>query len=213
MIYADAYPLAIPEQALHAAAEAVRGTCCRKAAGERRTCARQLVAATVCPCATDDACLMDSLIEDLLEKLSDHEEVAAGPHPDSCRLSAAGPDGMPTTPQIAACLRATLRGFAGRGLPVPCVMLAAPLARRISEAGRRLHEALELLMCEDAECGKPFIASLAVVPTRGGLPGPWFFDSAARLGRFVDPADPLETRAFHARELHRAVAYWRRPEV
>lgn len=213
MMYADAYPLAIPEWALHAAAKASRGACRRKAEAERRTCTRHLIAVTVCPCVTEDACLMDRLVDDLLDEIADHEAAAVDPSPDDCRLTVAGAESSPTTIEIAACLRASLCRVAGRDVPVSCVSLAAWLARYMPHANRRLYEALEFLMREDAEQGRPFIASLVIVPTRGGLPGPWFFDLAAQLGRFAGQADDLDAWAYHARELHRAAAYWRSPEV
>src|SRR5690606_2006798 len=69
---------------------------------------------------------------------------------------------------------------------------------------------LERLREESAFAGRPFIAALAVNARGGGLPAPWFFRQAERLGRFAAAAsDVVETFAFHARELQRAVSYYR----
>ena len=63
-------------------------------------------------------------------------------------------------------------------------------------------------MTEDAAADRPFIAAMVISKARGGLPGPGFFDCAARLGRFSGDATGLDAWAFHAAELHAAVAFW-----
>ena len=73
---------------------------------------------------------------------------------------------------------------------------------------RRVTEALELLMEEDAAADRLFIAALAISKARGGLPGPGFFDCARRLGRFAGDPDGQDARTFHATELNAVVAYW-----
>jgi len=60
----------------------------------------------------------------------------------------------------------------------------------------RVTEALERLMEEDAAADRPFIAALAISKTRGGLPGPGFFDCARRLGRFAGDPDGQDARTF-----------------
>ncbi|MGF1658287.1 MAG: hypothetical protein ACFCUS_02575 [Rubrimonas sp.] len=47
---------------------------------------------------------------------------------------------------------------------------------------RRVAEALERIMAEDAARGAPTLAALVVGRRRGGAPGPGFFDAARALG-------------------------------
>jgi hypothetical protein len=72
----------------------------------------------------------------------------------------------------------------------------------------RVTEALERLMEQDAAADRPFIAALAISKTRGGLPGPGFFDCARRLGRFAGDPDGQDARTFHATELNAVFACW-----
>jgi hypothetical protein len=65
---------------------------------------------------------------------------------------------------------------------------------------RQLADMLEQLMAEDAAAGRPFIAALVVGRLRD-LPGPGFFTTAARLGRFTGAPDGPEAAAFHQAEL------------
>jgi CBS-domain-containing membrane protein len=70
---------------------------------------------------------------------------------------------------------------------------------------------LERLMEEDARAGRPFVVALAVSSQAGGRPEPWFFEKAQTTGRIADVAiDDLEALAFHAKELQRAISYYRR---
>ncbi|MCE8017750.1 hypothetical protein HOP62_16855 [Halomonas sp. MCCC 1A17488] len=68
---------------------------------------------------------------------------------------------------------------------------------------QRVAQALEALMREDAERGRPFVAAL-VVSRRGGLPAPGFFELAVQLGRF--PADPARHAEAYREEFRRALA-------
>ena len=68
--------------------------------------------------------------------------------------------------------------------------------------------ALERLMEEDAEAGRPFIAALVLSKARGGLPAVGFFDCARRLGRFTGDPNGVEARSFHATELNAALEFW-----
>jgi hypothetical protein len=78
------------------------------------------------------------------------------------------------------------------------------LARRLAIPGpgsiHRLTDALEALMEEDAQAGRPFRAVLCEGRLRGGLPAPGFFEAARRLGRYSGPMDGPEAAAFVAGE-------------
>jgi hypothetical protein len=60
----------------------------------------------------------------------------------------------------------------------------------------QIRVALERLMEEDAEAGRPFIAALVVNKA--------VFDCARRLGRFTYAPNGVEARSFHAIELNSA---------
>jgi CBS domain-containing protein len=68
---------------------------------------------------------------------------------------------------------------------------------------------LERLMDEDTIAARPFVTALVIGPQAGGLPEPWFFNKARTSGRLASPSDELDAWAFHARELRRAVSYYR----
>jgi hypothetical protein len=68
--------------------------------------------------------------------------------------------------------------------------------------------ALERLMEEDAEAGRPFIAALVLSKDRGGLPAMGFFDCARRLGRFAGDPHGVEARSFHSTERNTALKFW-----
>ena len=77
----------------------------------------------------------------------------------------------------------------------------------------RIHQltnSLESLIEEDVMAARPLIASFVISKVRGGLPAPGFFDCVRRVGRFEDdPSDP-DGSVFHAAEMKRADAYWRK---
>jgi Fe-S cluster biogenesis protein NfuA len=66
---------------------------------------------------------------------------------------------------------------------------------------RKVTQALEDTMRDDAGAGQPFIAARAIGRASDGLPGKGFFDLARDLSR--GPRDDETERAFHARELRR----------
>ncbi len=68
---------------------------------------------------------------------------------------------------------------------------------------------LKRLMDEDTIAARPFVTALVIGPQAGGLPEPWFFSKARMSGRLAALSDELEAWAFHARELQRAVSYYR----
>lgn len=88
-----------------------------------------------------------------------------------------------------------LGGLASRGEVISYGGLAQTLALPSPGSIALLTEALEALMVEDAERGRPFRAALCRAKT-GMMPALGFFESAERLGRF----DGLDAAAFVAAE-------------
>lgn len=122
---------------------------------------------------------------------------------------------VPTAPQkderlLGVRLQRELTRQACRGLPITYTRLSTLLSLPEPAGTSPLRTPLEGLMEEDAFAGRPFVAALAVSTRGGGLPAPWFFYKAERLGRFAAEADDaVETFAFHAKELQWAVSYYR----
>jgi hypothetical protein len=103
---------------------------------------------------------------------------------------------------LDARLRRDLTPIARMGATLSYIQAARAMGLGPPGAIRRLTEALERLMAEDAAAARPFLAAVVVSPRRGGLPAPGFFETAAALGR---PAPPGGEAAFHAAE-RRALA-------
>lgn len=87
--------------------------------------------------------------------------------------------------------------------------LAEALALAPPHTVRRVTQALEALMAEDAAAGRPFLAALCVSQSRPGMPGRGFFEAAWALGVFPGDPDGPEAGAFHTRELQRALTFYR----
>jgi uncharacterized Zn-finger protein len=102
-------------------------------------------------------------------------------------------------------LRAFLESIANRRISMTYQELAKALHVLPPHSIRRVTEALERLMEEDAVANRPFIAALAISKVRDGLPAPGFFNCARRLGRFADRQD---ARTFHEAELIAVFARW-----
>jgi hypothetical protein len=68
---------------------------------------------------------------------------------------------------------------------------------------RQVIAALERLMVEDAQAGRPLLAARVVSRTRDGLPAPGFFDLAQRLGCYAGALQGEPARRFHQAELAR----------
>ncbi|QOR40028.1 hypothetical protein HNO52_17010 [Billgrantia diversa] len=88
-------------------------------------------------------------------------------------------------------------------LPMTYQQLAEALGFTPPRTIQRVAQALEALMREDGELGRPFIAAL-VVSRQGNLPAPGFFELAVALGRF--PVDPSRHAEAYRVELQRALA-------
>ena len=104
--------------------------------------------------------------------------------------------------------RAFLESVATRRTLITYQELANALQISPPHSIHRVTEALERLMEEDAAADRPFIAALAISKTRGGLPGPGFFDCARRLGRFAGDPNGQDVKTFHTAELNAVFARW-----
>ena len=109
---------------------------------------------------------------------------------------------------VAGQLRTCLQNIAAAGLTVTYGGLARLLELSPPNTINQITVALERLMEEDAQVGRPFIAALVLSKSRGGLPAMGFFDCARRLGRFAGDPDGGEARSFHATELNAAQKFW-----
>ncbi len=106
-------------------------------------------------------------------------------------------------------LQQELIRHACRGIPTTYRQLLRSV-RTVADVDETLVRAsLERLMDEDTVAARPFVTALVIGPQAGGLPEPWFFSKARMSGRLASLSDELEAWAFHARELQRAVSYYR----
>ena len=110
---------------------------------------------------------------------------------------------MPDRQPLPAQARQILETVPDEALPLTYQQLAEALALRPPRTIQRVAQALETLMCEDAQRDQPFIAALVVSRRGEGLPGKGFFDLAVELGRF--PADPARHAEAYREEFRRAV--------
>ena len=110
--------------------------------------------------------------------------------------------------RLAQQLRSCLQNMAAAGLTITYGGLARLLELSPPNTIHQITVALEQLMEEDAEVGRPFLAALALSKARGGLPAMGFFDCARRLGRFAGDPSGVEARSFHATELNAAQKFW-----
>ena len=110
--------------------------------------------------------------------------------------------------RVAKQLRTCLQNMAAAGLTITYGALARLLELPPPNTIHQLTVALERLMEEDAEAGRPFIAALVLSKARGGLPAEGFFDCARRLGRFAGDPNEVEARTFHVTELNAALKFW-----
>ncbi|MEC9483776.1 MAG: hypothetical protein UMU75_10755 [Halomonas sp.] len=92
-------------------------------------------------------------------------------------------------------------------LPVTYRQLAETLGLRPPRTIQRVTQALETLMREDAQHGRPFIAALVVSRRGEGLPAQGFFDLAVVLGRFSP--DPAKHAEAYRREYEQAIRAYR----
>lgn len=105
--------------------------------------------------------------------------------------------------QLAFRARRILETAPGATLPMTYQQLAEALGLGPPRIIQRVALALEALMREDAEQGRPLIAAL-VISRRGELPRQGFFDLAVELGRF--PADPVRHAEAYRAEFALALA-------
>jgi CBS domain-containing protein len=120
---------------------------------------------------------------------------------------------MPVRQRDERCLSIRLQRELTRracgGFPVTYGLLLRSLGIAAEVDAAPVRTPLERLMDEDVIAGRPFVVALAVSPGSGGRPAPWFFEKARTAGRLAALADELEAFAFHAKELQRAISYYR----
>jgi hypothetical protein len=105
-------------------------------------------------------------------------------------------------------LRKALLNQAQAGKTTTYAELARRLDLRPPGTIHRLTEALEITMEQDYLAGRPMLGALCVSKAGSGLPAPGFFAKASELGAFAEDATGQAARAFHARELQRALAFY-----
>jgi hypothetical protein len=96
-------------------------------------------------------------------------------------------------------------------LPMTYASLAERLVVAAPDAMGAIRTALEQLMDDDADEGRPFLAAVVVRAAETGLPAPWFFRKAASLGLFAGDPTNVEAYAFHATEFHSAIRFYASP--
>ena len=96
-------------------------------------------------------------------------------------------------------------------LPVTYASLAERISVSSPDVMGAIRNALENLMDDDADGGRPFLAALVVRALEAGLPAPWFFRKAESLGLFVGDPTNVEAYAFHATEFHSAIRFYASP--
>lgn len=90
--------------------------------------------------------------------------------------------------------------------------LADRLGLKPPQTIHRITEVLEILMAEDVAAGRPLLAALCTSRWQRGLPARGFFATAQALGVFMGDPEGLEARDFHARELQRALDFYRQSD-
>ena len=218
MMYTDAYPSAIRAVVLNRAAYLMRGVCRRKANRDMASCARHLVERCVCPCLSENDCIMEALVHDFVNELSALTDAGSIDAVRSLSLAESHKPHLEEPPlpegldDLLSNLRKRLQQAAAKGVPISYKALAGSLTATSSTnsgISRYMEGALETLMREDATSQRPFLATFVVDPRKGGLPAPAYFRIATELGRFKGNAEELDAWAYHAREFRNAIVYWR----
>ncbi|MCA1776956.1 MAG: DUF6522 family protein [Loktanella sp.] len=107
--------------------------------------------------------------------------------------------------ELAGRVRTHLEGLAAEDTPVTYGALARVLGFWMPGAVRRITQALEVTMREDAAADRPFIAARTASRASEGLPGKGFFDLATALSR--GPAEGENEREFHKNEMRYLADY------
>jgi len=105
---------------------------------------------------------------------------------------------------LAGRVRAHLRDLPDDQATITYGALARSLGLWMPGSVRRVTQALETTMREDAAQNRPFIAARVISRAGDGLPAKGFFDLARTLSR--GPRDGESERDFHAREISRLTA-------
>ncbi|MGO2131610.1 MAG: hypothetical protein ACTH3D_01745 [Halomonas sp.] len=107
------------------------------------------------------------------------------------------------TQALAARARRLLETLPASELPLTYRQLAEALGLEPPRTIQRVAQALEMLMREDVDDGRPMIAALVVSRRGEGLPAVGFFELAVALERF--PADPDAQLNAYRDEFQRAL--------
>ena len=105
---------------------------------------------------------------------------------------------------IATAVRQLLTVAPEKALPMTYQQVAASLGLTPPGTIRRIAQALEQLMRDDAASHQPFIAALVVSRRGENMPAAGFFELAVALGRF--PADPRRHAEVYRTEYRQALA-------
>ncbi|OLO06155.1 hypothetical protein [Salinicola socius] len=111
---------------------------------------------------------------------------------------------MTDSPTLGCQVRHLLETAPRETLPLTYQQLAEALGLQPPRTIQRVAQALEILMREDAQRNRPFIAALVVSRRGKGMPAQGFFDLAVALRRF--PADPAQQIEAWRQEFERVLA-------
>lgn len=104
---------------------------------------------------------------------------------------------------LADLLRPVLEDRARAGATIIYAHLAQAADVPPPHTVHKTAEALEALMEQDAEHGRPLLAAVAISKARDGIPAPGFFQKAAELGLYFGPDRGPQAATFHALELEK----------
>lgn len=102
---------------------------------------------------------------------------------------------------LATRLRELLQALPPDGPWLSYQQAAVRLGLRPPLSVRRVIEALEQLMREDAAAGRPLLAARVIGRIRGGLPAPGFYALAQSLGLYTGPESGPLAAEFHREQL------------
>jgi hypothetical protein len=105
-------------------------------------------------------------------------------------------------------VRDYLKQIAPQRIPITYAELAQALQHAPPNTIHQVALALETLMKEDADAGRPLISALVISRARDGMPAPGFFDCARRFVGYAGTEQGTDARLFHAEAFEAAVRFW-----